>query len=52
MRRASIKGLLCGKTYTVLNPDDGTSMDIANSIEITLPQKRSSVIFEYKLGDK
>jgi alpha-galactosidase len=50
--KVELKGLLCGKTYTVLNLDDGTSMDIANSIEITLPQKRSSVIFEYKLGDK
>ena len=43
----NLKGLISGKIYTALNLDDGTTKDIDNSLEIVLPNMRSSVIFEY-----
>lgn len=44
-----LQGLLADKTYQILNLDDNTVRYITNSIEINLPQKRSSVILEYKM---
>ena len=42
-------GLVDGKKYEVLNIDTEEAFEITDSLEITLPEKRSSVIFEYKM---
>ena len=44
-----LKGLLKDRNYQVINLNDNTEDCITNSIEIVLPKKRSSVIFEYRL---
>lgn len=45
----SLKGILKDKPYTAYNFDTETSFDFANNLKITLKDKRSSVIIEYKL---
>ncbi len=42
-----LKGLLDGKNYTYKNLDDNTAFIATDILEITLPHKRSSTIFEY-----
>ena len=44
-----LKGLKDDRLYTLTNLDDGTELLIDNLVEIVLPKRRSSVIFEYKL---
>ena len=44
-----LKGLPLGRAYDVRNLDEGTSTCVDGAFEITLPEKRSSVIFEYKM---
>lgn len=46
--KIKLKGLLKDKLYTFTNLDDKSSRDGTDTIEICLPQKRSSIIFEYK----
>ena len=43
-----LKGLKDDRLYTLTNLDDGTELLIDNLVEIVLPKRRSSVIFEYK----
>ena len=45
----SPKGFGIGKAYTFTNLDDNSSFDVKDNFEIVLPEKRSSVIFEYKI---
>jgi hypothetical protein len=42
-----LKGLSCGE-YTVRNLNDESVETISEELKISLPEKRSSVIFEYK----
>lgn len=43
-----LKGLCENKKYTLTNLDTNESFDYSDSLQITLPNKRSSVIIEYK----
>jgi len=43
------KGFADGKAYTFTSFDDGSTFDVMDDFEILLPEKRSSVIFEYKM---
>ena len=45
----TLKGLTEGKKYTFRNLDDGTEALSGGELKILLPEKRSSVIFEYRL---
>ena len=44
-----LKGLDENKNYVYENLDSGVLTDGQNTLSINLPQKRSSVIYEYKL---
>ena len=46
--KIDLKGLLAGKTYQAENLNDGTAKSITDTLEISLPEKRTSVIFKYK----
>lgn len=45
----SLSGLCDGKEYSVTNLDNGTTGTINGKLRITLPEKRSCVILEYKI---
>lgn len=47
--KIDLKGLRADKTYQIINLDDNIVRDFTNSIEIALPQKRSSTIFKYTM---
>lgn len=47
--KIELKGILKGQNYIFINIDDGTSFIASGNPQIVLPQKRSSVILEYKL---
>lgn len=47
--KINLKGILKGKTYEIKNLDDGTTQNITDTLEIVLPQKRSSTIIEYTI---
>ena len=47
--KIDLKGILKGTTYEVINLDDGSVKNIADALQITLPEKRTSVIFKYNL---
>lgn len=47
--KIDLKGLALDKEYEITNIDDSSTQNIKNTLEISLPQKRSSVIFEYKI---
>lgn len=44
----TLKGLSEGDVYRYENLNDGSTFEGKNQLKITLPEKRSSVIFEYK----
>lgn len=46
--KIKLKGLLKDKKYTYKNLNDNTLSEGDNQIIISLPEKRSSVIIEYK----
>lgn len=46
--KVSLKGLTKDKTYIFTNLDEGTSVRASDSIEITLPEKRTCVILKYQ----
>ena len=46
--KIDLKGILKGKAYEVTNLDNGTAKRITDTLEITLPEKRTSIIFKYK----
>ena len=46
--RVKLGGLIPTKTYTAKNLDTKDETTVTDTLEITLQQKRSSVIFEYK----
>ena len=46
--KIKLKGMPEGEKCTFTNLDTNTSFESTNSLEIVLPEKRSSVIFEYK----
>ena len=48
--KIDLKGLLTGKTYQAENLNDGTAKSITDTLEISLPEKRTSVIFKYNLS--
>ena len=48
--KIKLDGIAPNNTYTVKNLDTGADFTITDTLEITLPQKRSSVIFEYKVN--
>ena len=47
--KVKLKGLAGDKNYTATNLDSKMVCDIQDTIEIVLPQKRSSTIIEYKI---
>ena len=47
--KIELKAVLKGQNYIFTNIDDGTAFVTCENPEIILPQKRSSVILEYKL---
>ena len=47
--KIELKGILKGQNYIFTNIDDGTYFIASGNPQIVLPQKRSSVILEYKL---
>ena len=47
--KINLKGILKGKTYEIKNLDDGTVQNITDTLDIVLPQKRSSTIIEYTI---
>ena len=46
--KIKLNGLLEGKNYSFTNLDDNSTFIATDILEITLPHKRSSVIFEYR----
>ena len=47
--KISLKGLEADKRYRIINLDNGTAEEISDMLNIVLPEKRSSVVFEYKM---
>ena len=47
--KINLKGISKGETYEIKNLDDGTTQNITDTLEIVLPQKRSSTIIEYTI---
>lgn len=45
----TLRGLVNGKTYEVENIDTKEVFEISDTLDIVLPEMRSSVIFEYKM---
>lgn len=46
--KIKLRGISENSTYTVKNLDTAAELSITDTLEITLPEKRSSVILEYK----
>ena len=46
--KIKLRGICENSTYTVKNLDTAAELSITDTLEITLPEKRSSVILEYK----
>ena len=47
--KIDLKGILSDRVYSYLNLSDGSTQDGDGRVTIKLPEKRSSVIFEYKI---
>ena len=46
--KINLKGVRAGKSYAAKSISDGAVSSISDTLEITLPEKRSSIIIEYK----